>query len=76
MHVLSCDCTGMSNLCSHRYTLSRAGTGHFSQVVWKGSKEIGVGKALTEDGRVFVVCNYNPAGNVMGQFADNVFPAK
>jgi len=52
------------------------GTGHFTQVVWKGSKEIGVGKALTSDGRVYVVCNYYPAGNMVGQFGENVFRAK
>ncbi len=51
------------------------GTGHFTQVVWKGSREIGVGKAFGKDGHVFVVCNYHPAGNVRGHFRENVFPA-
>ena len=51
-----------------------AGTGHFSQVVWKGSKEIGVGKAHSDDGRVYVVVNYLPAGNYVGQHAGNVLP--
>ena len=52
-------------------------TGHFSQVVWKDGKEIGVGKAFSDDGRkVIVVCNYFPAGNVRGQYKDNVIPAK
>jgi len=50
--------------------------GHFSQVVWKDSKLLGTGKAFAKDGRVFVVCNYHPAGNMMGQFRDNVCPPK
>lgn len=51
--------------------------GHFTQVIWKGSREIGVGRAFAEDGlRVFVVCNYYPAGNVIGRFKENVMPSK
>jgi len=46
-------------------------SGHFSQMVWKATKEIGVGKAFSKDG-VFVVCHYYPGGNVLGQFKDNV----
>ena len=52
-------------------------TGHFSQVVWKGSQEIGVGKAISSDGRkAIVVCNYFPAGNYKGRHAENVLPPK
>lgn len=47
----------------------KPGTGHFTQVVWKGSKQVGM--ALSEDGR-FCVANYYPAGNVMGHFKENV----
>ncbi|WP_244918176.1 CAP family protein [Nostoc linckia] len=54
-------------------------TGHFTQVVWKGSTKVGCGAApgpATIDGTkydgVYVVCQYSPAGNVKGQFADNV----
>lgn len=53
-----------------------SGTGHFTQVVWKGSKEVGFGKAHGKDGRVVVVGNYHPPGNVMGHFEENVFDAK
>ncbi|XP_067661889.1 uncharacterized protein [Haliotis asinina] len=51
-------------------------SGHFTQVVWKGSKEVGVGKAQTRDGKIIVVANYRPAGNMMGEFARNVLPPK
>ncbi|XP_013391631.1 protein PRY2 isoform X2 [Lingula anatina] len=47
--------------------------GHFTQVVWKGSKEVGLGQAKAKDGKIFVVASYRPAGNMMGQFKDNVF---
>lgn len=54
-------------------------TGHFTQVVWKGSTKVGCGAApgpATIEGTkydgFYVVCQYAPAGNVEGQFADNV----
>jgi pathogenesis-related protein 1 len=40
--------------------------GHYTQVVWRNTKEIGCGKAECGD-RAIVVCNYDPPGNVMGQ---------
>ena len=51
-------------------------TGHFTQVVWKDSRELGVGRAQTRDGKWLVVANYRPAGNFLGRFQDNVFPPK
>ena len=50
----------------------QGGTGHFTQVVWKGSKELGMGKAKTSDGKIFVVGRYRPAGNNISQVNDNV----
>lgn len=46
--------------------------GHFSQLVWKSSKELGVGVGKTKRGKVIVVCNYNPRGNISGEFLLNV----
>jgi len=51
-------------------------TGHFTQVVWKNTTEIGCGY-VTGCGTGWPnvwVCQYNPPGNVIGQFAANVFP--
>ncbi|VDK82001.1 unnamed protein product [Dibothriocephalus latus] len=47
--------------------------GHFSQVVWKDTKFAGFGVAKTADGHgVFVVGQYNPPGNFMGQWGSQV----
>lgn len=47
-------------------------TGHFTQVVWKDSKHLGVGIATNSKGQAFVVCNYDPPGNFVGKFAESV----
>lgn len=47
-------------------------SGHFTQVVWKETKEVGFGKAKSSGGRVFVVGSYRPAGNMVGNYKDNV----
>lgn len=45
--------------------------GHFTQVVWKSSRELGVG--IAKNGKnVYVVCNYDPPGNFSGKYPDNV----
>ena len=43
--------------------------GYFSQLVWKGTTKVGFGTAGN-----FVVARYGPAGNVKGEFENNVFP--
>ncbi len=48
-------------------------TGHFTQVVWKDTLAIGCGVA-TCAGKDTWVCNYDPPGNVEGDFALNVAP--
>ena len=52
-----------------------SGTGHFTQVVWKGSEQVGFGFAQARDGYYYGVANYYPAGNFIGEFEDNVFKA-
>jgi glioma pathogenesis-related protein 2 len=54
-------------------------TGHFTQVIWKNSLELGCGAARgtvflegKEVGAFYVVCQYSPAGNSSRQFATNV----
>lgn len=55
----------------------RSATGHFTQVVWKGSLEIGCGFATNcplPGKKNIWLCLYNPPGNYRGQYAKNVFP--
>ncbi|CAL4089142.1 unnamed protein product, partial [Meganyctiphanes norvegica] len=46
--------------------------GHFTQVVWEDSKEIGVAMARSKSGKIYVVANYSPPGNFVGSFATKV----
>ena len=46
--------------------------GHFTQVVWKGSNELGMGKASKGD-CTYVVGRYKPPGNYIGKEPENVF---
>lgn len=46
--------------------------GQFSQMIWKSTKEIGVGMAKTRSGKVIVVATYYPRGNIIGQYLANV----
>ena len=57
------------------YGGSSGGTGHFTQVVWKGSTELGIGRAEVErDGMkcAYIVGQYRPAGNIIGDYPQNV----
>ncbi|MCK8604329.1 CAP domain-containing protein [Desulfoferrobacter suflitae] len=52
-------------------------TGHFTQVVWKSTTQIGCGcktGCTSPSPYCACVCQYNPPGNVFGQFAENVLP--
>jgi hypothetical protein len=44
----------------------------FSQMVWKDTKELGVGMGRTKNGKVIVVAGYWPRGNIIGQFLHNI----
>lgn len=46
----------------------------FTQLVWKGTKEVGFGIAKNQDGVYFFVAEYLPSGNIRGQYETNVLP--
>ena len=48
--------------------------GHFTQVIWASSKEVGLGKATSSNGMSFVVARYSPAGNNLSGFENNIKP--
>ncbi len=47
-------------------------TGHFTQLVWKNTTAVGCGSQLCGDSGWFLVCEYWPRGNVIGEFGDEV----
>ncbi len=48
-------------------------TGHFTQVVWTTTTQIGCGH-VTCKGNDIYVCNYDPPGNWQGQYKQHVLP--
>ena len=47
------------------------GKGHFTQLIWKDSKEVGFGFNFTNN-EFIAVAYYYPSGNIIGKFSDNV----
>jgi pathogenesis-related protein 1 len=41
--------------------------GQYTQMIWKNTKEVGVGVAYCSNGGIIVCANYYPAGNYIGQ---------
>lgn len=46
--------------------VTRQECGHYTQVVWRGSKSVGCAVAPCKQGGAVLVCEYDPAGNVVG----------
>lgn len=68
-----------NEVCDPGYTFGQPngspGTGHFTQVVWKESVELGIGKAdVNKNGMkcTYIVGRYRPAGNMGGTYDQNV----
>ncbi|KAK2599989.1 hypothetical protein QQS21_005291 [Conoideocrella luteorostrata] len=52
-------------------------TGHFTQVVWKNTRQVGCGWKKCNGGQglvkgFYIVCKYDPYGNYDGQYPQNV----
>ncbi|XP_065157178.1 uncharacterized protein [Atheta coriaria] len=62
-HIFGLECVNMNTL-------------HFTQLVWKETSEMGIALAKNSKGETYVVANYNPRGNVVGHFNENVLKAK
>lgn len=44
-------------------------TGHYTQMVWKSTKYVGMRISKCTNGNYIIVANYDPAGNYMGEKA-------
>ena len=47
-------------------------TAHFSQVIWKGTREMGIGAAIGANNLIIVCANYYPSGNEVDKYFINV----
>ncbi|XP_021717174.1 pathogenesis-related protein PRB1-3-like [Chenopodium quinoa] len=41
--------------------------GHYTQVVWRDSVRLGCARVPCNGGGIFITCNYDPRGNIIGQ---------
>ncbi len=41
--------------------------GHYTQIIWNSTTEIGCAKAVAKSGRIYWVCEYSPAGNYINE---------
>jgi pathogenesis-related protein 1 len=41
-------------------------TGHYTQMIWEKTTDVGAGKAVCPSGAIIIVANYNPGGNIIG----------
>jgi len=48
-------------------------TGHFTQLVWRSTRQVGCGHVQCKGNDIFV-CNYDPPGNWEGQYRQEVLP--
>ncbi|KAF2860364.1 PR-1-like protein [Piedraia hortae CBS 480.64] len=41
--------------------------GHYTQLMWRNSTQVGMAKALANDGSTYIAARYRPQGNIAGQ---------
>ena len=41
--------------------------GHYTQMIWRSTEELGIGWAVSKTGKVYVVARYYKAGNMIGK---------
>tara|TARA_B100000959_G_C14716892_1_gene515246 strand:- start:158 stop:673 length:516 start_codon:yes stop_codon:yes gene_type:complete len=51
-----------------RFRLSKKKIGHYTQMVWRNTREVGIASAISKDGKVYVVARYYPSGNYIREY--------
>ncbi|KAF4359738.1 pathogenesis-related protein PR-1-like [Cannabis sativa] len=41
--------------------------GHYTQIVWRNTKKVGCARVICDNKDTFMICNYDPVGNVFGE---------
>ena len=44
-----------------------AAIGHYTQMIWKNTTEVGMALAVSKSGATYVVARYSPPGNFVGE---------
>lgn len=65
-----------SEVVKYNYLYPSFGAGHFTQLVWKSSKEYGVSAVYDGKKKVYITMEFDPPGNYLNSYVYNVFPIK
>ncbi|XP_062079772.1 pathogenesis-related protein PR-1-like [Humulus lupulus] len=41
--------------------------GHYTQIVWQSTKKVGCARVICDNKDTFMICNYDPPGNFVGE---------
>jgi pathogenesis-related protein 1 len=41
--------------------------GHYTQLIWAATTKVGCAEAISKTGKHYIVCEYDPAGNIIGE---------
>ena len=71
--LTKCTKHGCVNKACHQYGVRNPA----DQIIWKGTKELGIGAAKVQNEDIFyVVTRYRPAGNIIENYSKSVMPLK
>ena len=42
--------------------------GHYTQMIWRDTKKVGIASAISKNGKVYIVARYYPRGNFFGEY--------